>query len=232
MRIAVIIFPGSNRDRDMLAALTRLTGHPPQRVWHDETCLPDKLDLIILPGGFSYGDYLRVGAIAALSPIMTAVRQAAKAGVRILGVCNGFQILCEAGLLPGALIRNSCLRYICTQIYLRLERTDTGFTRAYSKTDPVIRIPIAHHDGNYSCDTAMLARLEGEGQIAMRYCHADGSLSARANPNGSQAHIAGVYDTRFRILGLMPHPENAVERLQGGTDGRRLFESLIQECAA
>jgi phosphoribosylformylglycinamidine synthase len=217
MKSAVIVFPGSNRDHDMLVALEAVTGVKPAAVWHTETTLPS-LDLIVLPGGFSYGDYLRSGAIAARSPVMRAVADAAAKGVRVLGVCNGFQILCEAGLLPGVLMRNASLRFVCREVKLRVETVTTAFTRRYSKGQ-VIRTPVAHGDGNYRCDDETLARLKGEDRIAFRYV--DGT-----NPNGSLDDIAGIVSEQRNVLGLMPHPEDLIEPLQGGIDGRQLFAAL------
>ncbi|HVY20934.1 MAG TPA: phosphoribosylformylglycinamidine synthase subunit PurQ [Bauldia sp.] len=217
MKSAVVVFPGSNRDHDMLLALEAVTGVKPAAVWHTETALPP-LDLIVLPGGFSYGDYLRSGAIAARSPVMRAVADAAAKGTRVLGVCNGFQILCEAGLLPGILMRNASLKFVCREVRLRVETTATAFTRRYSKGQ-VIRTPVAHGDGNYRCDDETLARLRGEDRVAFRY--ADGT-----NPNGSQDDIAGIVNDKRNVLGLMPHPENLIEPLQGGIDGRQLFAAL------
>ena len=218
MRSAVIAFPGSNRDRDMIAALTKISGTAPAIVWHKETVLPDA-DLYVIPGGFSYGDYLRAGAIAARSPIMDAVRQRADAGARVLGVCNGFQILTEAGLLPGVLMRNASLRFVCREIKLEAVNTDTAFTSDYGPHQ-VFRCPVAHADGNYFADPETLAAVEGNGQVAFRY--AEGS-----NPNGSIHDIAGVFNAQKNVLGLMPHPENLIEAAHGGTDGRALFTSLM-----
>jgi phosphoribosylformylglycinamidine synthase subunit PurQ / glutaminase len=219
MRSAVITFPGSNRDRDIIAALTKVGGKPPAQVWHKDTELPD-VDLIVLPGGFSYGDYLRSGAIAARAPIMDAVRAAADRGVRVLGVCNGFQILTEAGLLPGVLMRNASLRFVCREVKLEVTNAETAFTRGYAKGQ-VIRCPVAHHDGNYFADPETIARVEGNGQVAFRY--AEGT-----NPNGSINDIAGVFNDRKNVLGLMPHPENLIEAAHSGTDGRNLFAGLLE----
>jgi phosphoribosylformylglycinamidine synthase len=219
MKAAVIVFPGLNRDRDMIAALTRIGGAAPAVVWHQEADIPD-VDLIVIPGGFSYGDYLRAGAIAARSPLMNVIRERAEKGVRILGVCNGFQILTEAQLLPGVLMRNASLRFVCREVKLVVENADTDFTRGYSKGQ-VLRCPVAHHDCIYFADAETLARVEGNGQVAFRY--AEGT-----NPNGSINDIAGVLNERKNVLGLMPHPENLIEAAHGGDDGRGLFSALYQ----
>lgn len=219
MKAAVVVFPGSNRDRDMIAALTKVSGSAPALVWHKDTEIP-AVDLIVVPGGFSYGDYLRAGAIAARSPVMDTIRERAAAGTLVLGVCNGFQVLTEAGLLPGVLMRNASLRFVCNEVKLSVENTDTAFTRGYTPGQ-VIRCPVAHHDGNYFTDADTLARLEGEGQVAFRY--AEGT-----NPNGSLNDIAGIVNAGRNVLGLMPHPENLIEAAHGGTDGRPLFEGLLQ----
>jgi len=219
VKSAVITFPGSNRDRDMIAALTKVSGQAPASVWHQESDLPEA-DLVVLPGGFSYGDYLRVGAIAARSPIMQAVRAHAERGGLVLGVCNGFQILIEAGLLPGALMRNTSLKFVCREVRLQVINANTPFTRGY-RAGQVIRCPVAHHDGNYFADAETLRRIEGEGQVAFRY--ADGT-----NPNGSLNDIAGIFNAGMNVLGLMPHPENLIESAHGGIDGRGLFEGLMQ----
>ena len=218
MRSAVIVFPGSNRDRDMIAALTKIAGQAPAVVWHKETSLPD-VDLYVIPGGFSYGDYLRAGAIAARSPIMDALRRRADQGARVLGVCNGFQILTEAGLLPGVLMRNASLRFVCREVKLEAVNTATPFTAGYAPGE-VFRCPVAHADGNYFTDPETLAQIEGNGRVAFRY--AEGS-----NPNGSLNDIAGVFNERMNVLGLMPHPETLIEAAHGGTDGRALFTSLM-----
>ena len=225
MKSAVVVFPGSNRDRDMLAALEKVTGRKPVAVWHADSELPP-VDLVVLPGGFSYGDYLRTGAIAARAPIMRAVAERAAAGVAVLGICNGFQILCEAGLLPGVLMRNASLHFVCREIRLRVETADTLFTARYRKGQ-VIRCPVAHGEGNYRCDEVTLARLEDEDRVVFRYVDEQGHASEAANPNGSLAAIAGILNARRNVLGMMPHPENLIEPLQGGTDGRGLFESVL-----
>jgi phosphoribosylformylglycinamidine synthase len=222
MKAAVIVFPGSNCDRDVAVTLEHVTGEKPAMVWHGETVLP-KADLIVLPGGFSYGDYLRSGAMAAHSPILRAVIAEAKRGVAVLGICNGFQILTESGLLPGALMRNASLHYICRDVGLKVERNDTLFTNAYEPGQR-ITIPIAHKDGAYFADDETLARIEGEGQVVLRY-HANGE-SKNGNPNGSLRDIAGVIDQAGRVMGLMPHPERAADEALGGIDGLRLFESI------
>jgi phosphoribosylformylglycinamidine synthase len=226
MRSAVIIFPGSNRDRDMLAALKTVTGAAPEAVWHAETELP-ALDLIVLPGGFSYGDYLRSGAIAARSPIMAAVTRAADRGVPVLGVCNGFQILCEIGLLPGVLMRNASLSFVCRDVYLRVETANSIFTRAYGRRE-VFRCPIAHGDGNYRADDPTVALLNDEDRIAFRYVDEMGDPTEAGNPNGSVDNIAGILNGRRNVLGMMPHPEDMIETALGGTGGRKLFESIVE----
>ncbi|HET9161338.1 MAG TPA: phosphoribosylformylglycinamidine synthase subunit PurQ [Caulobacteraceae bacterium] len=219
MKSAVVVFPGLNRDRDMVAALTTISGQKPAVVWHKDSELPD-VDLIVIPGGFSYGDYLRAGAIAARSPIMQTIRERAQQGVHVLGVCNGFQILTEAGLLPGVLMRNASLRFVCREVRLKVESADTDFTRGYA-TGQVITTPVAHHDGNYFADPAILKAIEDGGQVAFRY--AEGT-----NPNGSVNDIAGVFNRKKNVLGLMPHPENLIEAAHGGIDGRALFSGLLQ----
>jgi phosphoribosylformylglycinamidine synthase len=221
MRAAVIQFPGSNCDRDMAVAIRDITGADTSLVWHRESALPSGLDLIAIPGGFSYGDYLRSGAMAARSPVMQAVIAAAGRGVPVLGVCNGFQILTEAGLLPGALMRNAGIRFVCRTVGLTVENNQSMFTSGYSAGEK-IHIPVAHHDGNFFADDATLDRLEGEGRVAFRY----------AEPvNGSARNIAGVLNDAGNVLGMMPHPERMIEAMQGGSDGRRLFEGLIREIA-
>lgn len=230
MKTAIIVFPGSNRERDMGAAIRLATGREPQYVWHAETRLPPG-DLIIVPGGFSYGDYLRSGAMAAHSPIMREVVKRAEAGTPVLGVCNGFQILCEAGLLPGALMRNASLRFVCRDVFLRVENAQTPFTSGYQVSE-VIRVPVAHMDGNYFADEATLDRLEDSGRIAFRYCTADGSVEGAGNPNGSVRAIAGIFNESKTVLGMMPHPENAIHGDLGGTDGRGLFDGMTRALSA
>jgi phosphoribosylformylglycinamidine synthase I len=224
MKVAVVTFPGSNCDYDCYQALKSLGGFEPEFRWHRDTSLGG-VDAVLLPGGFSYGDYLRPGAIARLSPIMEAVRAFAAAGGPVAGICNGFQVLCESGLLPGALLRNESLHFRSHDVYLRVETTASPFTSAY-ETGEVLRIPIAHGDGNYHADPETLARLEGEDRIAFRYCTREGALAPEANPNGSRLHIAGILSEGRNVLGMMPHPERAVESVLGSTDGVRLFESL------
>lgn len=225
IRASVIVFPGSNCDRDMKVAIERITGAPVNMVWHGDASVPAS-DFIVLPGGFSYGDYLRCGAMAAHSPIMRDVIAKAKAGTPLLGVCNGFQILCEAGLLPGVLMRNKSLKFICRDVFLRIDNDTCHFTRAYRKGQ-VIRVPIAHAEGNYFTDQETLDRLEGEGRIVLRYCDETGETTDTANPNGAQRNIAGICDPTGRIVGMMPHPERLYESALGGTDGRRVFESAV-----
>jgi phosphoribosylformylglycinamidine synthase len=231
MKAAVIVFPGSNCDRDVKVALEAVTGKPVAMVWHGDSNLPAKCDLVVLPGGFSYGDYLRCGAMAAHSAIMRDVIARAKAGTPVLGICNGFQILCESGLLPGVLQRNASLKFVCRDVWLKVEQPDTIYTGRYGKGE-IIRIPVAHGDGNYFADRATLDRLEGEGRVVFRYVDRLGKATAQANPNGAQRNIAGICDGRRRILGLMPHPERLYEPLLGGIDGRRVFESLAEKLAA
>jgi phosphoribosylformylglycinamidine synthase subunit PurQ / glutaminase len=225
MRAAVILFPGSNREGDVARALAEVCEAPPTIVWHDESELPSGVDLVVLPGGFAYGDYLRCGAIAARAKAMGAVRAHAARGGLVLGVCNGFQILCEAGLLPGVLMRNADRRFVCKMQHLRVENAQTPFTRAYAPGQ-VVKFAIAHGEGNYEADEATIEKLESDGRVAFRYCDAGGRVGGKANPNGSTHDIAGVYNEGFNVLGLMPHPENLIDSLVGGTDGRGLFESL------
>ena len=218
MKTAVVLLPGLNRDRDMIAALTTITGEAPVTVWQTETALPD-VDLVVVPGGFSFGDYLRAGAIAARSPVMRAVAEAAGKGVPVLGVCNGFQILCEAGLLPGALMRNAALRFVCREVKLEVTNARTRFSTAYEQGQ-IIRCPVAHHDGNYFADEATLKALQDGDRIVFRY--AEGT-----NPNGAINDIAGIVNAAGNVLGMMPHPENLIEPEHGGTDGRGIFESAL-----
>jgi len=226
VKAAVVVFPGINRERDMARALTLISGRAPAMVWHADTALPEGTDLVVLPGGFSYGDYLRCGAIAARAPIMGAVREHAAKGGLVLGVCNGFQILCEAGLLPGVLLRNAGLKFICRDVHMRVERSDTPFTRGYN-AGQVIRVPTAHGEGNYFASPETLAQLEAEGRVLFRYTDAEGKVAASANVNGASNAIAGVLSEKHNVLGLMPHPENHVETIMGSTDGRGLFAGLV-----
>lgn len=221
MRAAVIQFPGSNCDRDMAVAIRDITGAETNVVWHRATELPDRVDLIAIPGGFSYGDYLRSGAMAARSPVMQAVIKAAARGVPVLGVCNGFQILTEAGLLPGALMRNAGIRFVCRTVALTVENNHSIFTSNYAANEQ-IGIPVAHHDGNYFADTDTLDRLEAEGRVAFRYAE---------GVNGSARNIAGILNEAGNVLGMMPHPERMVDPVHGGLDGRRLFEGLVRQIA-
>jgi phosphoribosylformylglycinamidine synthase len=230
MKAAVIVFPGINRERDMARALRLACGHEPEMIWHTETSLPERTDLVVIPGGFAYGDYLRCGAIAARAPIMTAVRAHADRGGLVLGVCNGFQILCEAGLLPGVLVRNAGLKFVCRDVCLRVEHSDTPFTHGYN-AGQVIRVPVAHGEGNYIADQATIYRLEGEGRVLFRYAAPDGSLDPAWNVNGATNAIAGILNERRNILGIMPHPENHVEAALGSTDGRGLFAGLADHFA-
>jgi phosphoribosylformylglycinamidine synthase I len=226
MKSAVIVFPGINRERDMARALRLMSGREPAMVWHAEHKLPAGTDLVVIPGGFSYGDYLRCGAIAARAPIMDAVRAFAQNGGLVLAVCNGFQIACEAGLLPGVLMRNAQLRFICRNVYLRVERSDTPFTRGYN-AGQVICVPVAHGEGNYIADGETIARLEGEGRVVFRYSSPDGMVDPNWNHNGAMNAIAGIINGRGNVLGLMPHPENHVETSMGCADGRGLFAGLV-----
>jgi phosphoribosylformylglycinamidine synthase subunit PurQ / glutaminase len=226
MHAVIIVFPGTNRERDMAIALERAAGRKPTMLFHRETALPAGTDLVVLPGGFSYGDYLRCGAMAAQSPIMREVASFAARGGHVLGVCNGFQILCEAGLLPGALLRNASLRFLSMDCHLRVERAGTPFTGHWQK-GAVFRAPMAHGDGNYFCDDATLARLEGENLVAFRYCTPEGAVTEAANRNGARDNIAGILSPNLRLCGLMPHPEDLVDKLMGGTDGLPMFTSLV-----
>lgn len=222
MKTAVVLLPGLNRDRDMIAAIEKVSGQPPLTVWQTDTEIPP-VDLIVVPGGFSYGDYLRCGAIAARMPVMRAVADHAARGVRVLGVCNGFQILLEAGLLPGALMRNASLKFVCREVKLEVANAQTVFTNRYTEGQ-IIRCPVAHHDGNYFADPEVLARLEDNRQVVFRY--AEGT-----NPNGSINDIAGIVNEAGNVLGIMPHPENLIEDAHGGSDGRALFESVLEIAA-
>jgi phosphoribosylformylglycinamidine synthase len=221
MKTAVIVFPGSNCDRDLAVALEQVTGRAPDMVWHRESDLPDGVDFVGIPGGFSYGDYLRSGAMAARSPIVRAVVDAANRGVPVLGVCNGFQVLTETGLLPGALMRNAGINFVSRPVKLAVENSQTLFTSGYEQGE-TIRIPVAHHDGNYQADEATLDRLEGNGRVAFRYAE---------DVNGSARRIAGIVNDAGNVLGMMPHPERAIEPAHGSTDGRRLFEGLLETVA-
>lgn len=226
MKAAVIVFPGSNCDRDIAVALAQSTDFAPAMVWHGETDIP-RVDLIVVPGGFSYGDYLRSGAMAAHSPVMREVVARAKSGVPILGICNGFQILTETGLLPGALMRNANLKFVCKDVYLRVEVTDTVFTCRYRR-NKIIRLPVAHHDGNYFADEDTLEALRDEDRVAFHYCTPWGEVNEAGNPNGSIDNIAGVLSRDRTVLGMMPHPERLADPLLGGIDGRAMFDGLVE----
>src|SRR6516164_8467651 len=230
MRAVVVIFPGSNRDRDVCAALQRATGKRPILVWHRDTTLP-RSDLVVLPGGFAYGDYLRCGAMAAHSPIMREVKARAERGTPVLGVCNGFQILTEAGLLPGVLLTNSTLKFHCKDVHLRVETSQSLFTCGY-EAGQIIKVPVAHHDGNYFADPATLDRLEDKGLVAFRYCSPAGELTEEDNHNGSARNIAGIFNETKTVLGLMPHPEDATDPLLGGIDGQGLFNGIVEALGA
>jgi phosphoribosylformylglycinamidine synthase I len=230
MRAGIVVFPGINRERDMALALTASSGRAPRMVWHGETDLSG-LDLVVLPGGFSYGDYLRCGAMAAQSPVMRSVREFVERGGYVLGVCNGFQILTEAGILPGALLRNAGLRFLSRDCHMRVERADTVFANNYQRGQ-TFRSPMAHGDGNYFADEGTLDWLEGENLVAFRYATQAGAVTPEANRNGSARGIAGIYSRNLRVLGLMPHPENLVDPLVGGTDGKPLFDALAAAWAA
>ena len=225
MKAAVIVFPGTNREHDAADVIAAIAGRPAELVWHGESSVP-ACDLIVLPGGFSYGDYLRCGAMAAHSPIMRDVIAKARAGVPVLGICNGFQMLCETGLLPGVLQRNASLKFICKDVHLRVERSDTPFTRGYN-AGQIIRVPVAHGEGNYEADEETIKRLESEGRVLYRYCSAAGVVDENSNINGAAHSIAGVVSERGNVLGMMPHPENHVEDIMGCTDGRGLFAGLV-----
>jgi phosphoribosylformylglycinamidine synthase len=230
MKAGIVVFPGINRERDLAIALELASGRKPLMIWHKETDVSG-LDLIAIPGGFSYGDYLRCGAMAAQSPVMPSIVAHARRGGHVLGVCNGFQILTEAGLLPGALLRNAGLRFLSMDCHLRVERSDTAFTGHYQKGQ-VFRAPLAHGDGNYFADDETLDRLEGEGRVIFRYATPAGEITAAANLNGSRRNIAGIASENLRVLGLMPHPEDLVDPLMGGTDGKPLFDGLAAALAA
>jgi phosphoribosylformylglycinamidine synthase I len=227
MKAAVITFPGSNRQQDVMRALHQATGTSPAAVWHGDHDLPQGTDLVVLPGGFSYGDYLRCGAIAGHATIMAAVRAHAERGGYVLGICNGFQILVESGLLPGILMRNAGLRFICKMQHLQVATQNSAFTSLYEKGQ-VVKVCIAHGEGNYIADTHTITMLENDDRVAFRYCNADGSRTQGANPNGSINDIAGILSANRRVLGMMPHPENLIEDLMGGTDGRALFASIAK----
>jgi phosphoribosylformylglycinamidine synthase subunit PurQ / glutaminase len=226
MKACVIVFPGSNCDRDMQVALRNAMGSEPEMVWHGDSTFDD-VDLITVPGGFSYGDYLRSGAMAAKSPVMREIIRRAEKGVPVLGICNGFQILTESGLLPGVLMRNANLKYVCKDIHLTVEATDTPFTQGYGNGG-VIRIPVAHHDGNYFADDGLLDELEDNDQIAFRYADGEGVQTEDANPNGSQRNIAGILNKQRNVLGMMPHPERLADPAHGGTDGQAMFNGLVE----
>jgi phosphoribosylformylglycinamidine synthase I len=230
MKAAVLVFPGSNREGDVAQAIELVTGRKPQMVWHGDGDFA-KTDLIVIPGGFSYGDYLRCGAMAAQSPVMTEVKKRAAQGVPVLAICNGFQIAAEAGLLPGVLMRNAHLKFVCSDVHLKVETSQSLFTNRY-QAGQVIKVPVAHAEGNYFADADTLKRLEDRGQVAFRYCAPDGTvdgpLGHEANPNGSIRNIAGVYNEAKTVMGLMPHPENAIEGMFGGVDGKPLFEGLVE----
>jgi phosphoribosylformylglycinamidine synthase I len=226
MKFGVVVFPGSNCDHDAFYAIGNVLRKPVEFIWHQSEDLAN-CDAIILPGGFAFGDYLRTGAIARFSPVMKSVEKFAKSGGMVLGICNGFQILCEAGLLPGAMMRNSGLRYICRHVYIRVEQANTPFTSAAQKGQ-VLKMPIAHNDGNYTCDDATLAELEKNRQVVFRYTLPDGSDDAAGNPNGSMANIAGICNPERNVAGLMPHPERAVESALGSADGMVIFRSMVE----
>lgn len=226
MKFGVVVFPGSNCDHDTYHAIGRVVGQPVEFIWHQSENLAG-FDAVILPGGFAYGDYLRTGAIARFSPVMRTVERFARAGGLVLGICNGFQILLEAGLLPGAMLRNQGLRFICRHVHIRVETTDTPFTSA-ARPGQVLRIPIAHMEGNYFCDAATLAELEASGQIVFRYSTPEGEITSEANPNGALANIAGISNRERNVLGLMPHPERASEAALGSADGVVIFHSMVE----
>ena len=229
MKFGVIVFPGSNCDHDAYHVISKHVGQPVDFIWHRETNL-DGYDAVIIPGGFSYGDYLRAGALARFSPVMTSLKTFAESGRFVLGICNGFQILCEAGFLPGALIRNRDLHFICDHVFVRCENSDTPFTNELSQ-GTVLRLPIAHAEGNYVCDDLTLQELREENRVVFRYCDEQGEITAEANPNGSRDNIAGICNRQRNVLGLMPHPERACEDLLGSSDGRDIFRSLAATLA-
>jgi phosphoribosylformylglycinamidine synthase I len=230
MKFGVLVFPGSNCDQDTFHVLSAVAGQPVTFLWHESSSLED-CDAIVVPGGFAYGDYLRTGAIAHFSPIMQSVKRFAAAGGLVLGICNGFQILTESGLLPGALMRNAGLKYICRQVYLRVETVNSPFTQA-CRTGDVLKVPIGHMEGNYFCDDATLQQLEAQDRIAFRYCGPDGAVTEAANPNGSRHNIAGVLNEGRNVLGMMPHPDRSSESLLGSSDGRQIFDSMIAALTA
>ncbi len=230
MKFGIIVFPGSNCDHDAYHVISKQVGQPVDFIWHKDTDLRS-YDAVIIPGGFSYGDYLRAGALARFSPVMESVKKFAATGRLVLGICNGFQILCEAGLLPGALIRNRDLHFICEYVHVRVETTDTPFTNEM-KGGSVLRLPIAHAEGNYVCDDATLMELQQDDRIVFRYCDPSGTITDAANPNGARDNIAGICNSTRNVLGLMPHPERACEELLGSTDGRDVFRSLAATLAA
>lgn len=230
MKFGIIVFPGSNCDHDAYHVISKQVGQPVDFIWHKDTDLRS-YDAVIIPGGFSYGDYLRAGALARFSPVMESVKKFAATGRLVLGICNGFQILCEAGLLPGALIRNRDLHFICEYVHVRVETTDTPFTNEM-KSGLVLQLPIAHAEGNYVCDDATLMELQQDDRIVFRYCDPSGNITDAANPNGARDNIAGICNSTRNVLGLMPHPERACEELLGSTDGRDVFRSLAATLAA
>ena len=225
MKAAVVVFPGSNCDSDCWHVLNDVMKTKVQYVWHKETSLPD-VDLVVLPGGFSYGDYLRTGAIARFSPVMNAVLKHAKSGKPVIGICNGFQILLEVGLLPGAMLRNRSLQFVCKHVYLKTENNKTTFTNRLAKNE-VLQIPIAHGEGNYFCDERTLEELEAKNRIVFRYASEQGELGSEFNPNGALAHIAGIMNQEGNVLGMMPHPERASEKVLSSDDGRKIWESIL-----
>lgn len=226
MKFGIVVFPGSNCDHDCYHVVKHVLGQEAEYIWHKEKEI-NGFDCLILPGGFSYGDYLRTGAIAKFSPVMNSVREFAERGGLVIGICNGFQILVESGLLPGVLMRNRGLKFICENSYIRVERSNTPFTRLY-KEGEVVKIPIAHADGNYFADDETLKRIQDNGQIVFRYCDAGGNITDDANPNGSLLNIAGICNEKRNVLGMMPHPERCAEDILGNTDGKRVFESILK----